>query len=131
MQIAEKWCDYCYNYLIHRQNYSHLKEKSLREEKAKIFINAKINAGKGDILLHIAPMAKICIKIDIWQEQQALIEHFINRIYVWEDKIVIAFNFTPTRKISDDTDEIDIDAIIKAITENCSVIAVVVFSGTF
>ena len=61
-----------------------------------------------------------------WQEQQALIEHFINRIYVWEDKIVIAFNFTPTRKINDDTDEIDIDAIIKAITENCSVIAMVV-----
>ncbi len=60
-----------------------------------------------------------------WQEQQALIEHFINRIYVWEDKIVIAFNFTPTRKISDDTDEIDIDAIIKAITEKSSVIAVV------
>ena len=60
-----------------------------------------------------------------WQEQQALIEHFVNRIYVWEDKIVIAFNFTPTRKINDDTDEIDIDAIIKAITEKCSVIAVV------
>ncbi len=66
-----------------------------------------------------------------WEEQQTLIEHFINRIYIWENKVVIVFNFTPTRKITDDTDEIDIDAIIKAITENCSVIAVIVFSGTF
>ena len=47
------------------------------------------------------------------------LEYTLFVVFIFDFKIVIAFNFTSTRKISDDTDEIDIDAIIKAITKNC------------
>lgn len=56
-----------------------------------------------------------------FSEQSLLLylEYTLFVVFIFDFKIVIAFNFTSTRKISDDTDEIDIDAIIKAITKNC------------
>lgn len=62
------------------------------------------------------------------QEKQDLIKRFIDKIYVWEDKILILYNFT-NRFDTDDTkyDEKDPNEIIKAVADGCSAAAM---SGT-
>ncbi len=57
-----------------------------------------------------------------WQEKQILIKELVNRVYLWSDKIVIIFNFASTPCINDDTDEAEIERIIKtAITESSAI----------
>ena len=52
-----------------------------------------------------------------WQEQQLLVHHFINRIYLWEDKILVLFNFTSNTNIDTDSAAADIEKITKKIID--------------
>ncbi len=52
-----------------------------------------------------------------WQEQQLLVHHFINKIYLWEDKILVLFNFTSNTNIDTDSAAADIEKITKKIID--------------
>lgn len=50
-------------------------------------------------------------------EKQTLVDQLIHRIYLWEDKILIIFNFSILMGLNPDIDDADITAILKQISE--------------
>ncbi len=53
------------------------------------------------------------------QEKQAITRHFIKKIYLWEDRIVIFYNFS-NRSGSDDTEDAEFENLIKTALSECS-----------
>lgn len=52
-----------------------------------------------------------------WQDQQVIIQHFVDKIYLWEDKILILFNFITRKDKSDNNTDFDIENISKKILD--------------
>lgn len=50
-------------------------------------------------------------------EKQTLVDQLVHRIYLWEDKILIIFNFSILMGLNPDIDDADITAILKQISE--------------
>lgn len=52
-----------------------------------------------------------------WQAQQIIVQHFVDKVYLWEDKILILFNFITRKKTSDNNTNIDVENISKKILD--------------
>ena len=50
-------------------------------------------------------------------EKQALVDQLIHKIYLWEDKILIIFNFSTLTGLNPDIGDADINDILKIISE--------------
>lgn len=61
-----------------------------------------------------------------WEEKHKIIQHFIDRIYLWEDKMITIYNFTSFSddNTTDDDYEKEIENITKTLVEPCSTNAV-------
>ena len=53
------------------------------------------------------------------QKKQAIVKQFIKKIYVWKDRIVIFYNFS-CRSGSDDTEDAELENLIKTALSECS-----------
>ena len=61
-----------------------------------------------------------CKSFSTWQEKQLIIDTFIKRIYLWEDKILIIYRLNPRDDTSTSDEDIAVDYITKALSENVS-----------
>lgn len=52
-----------------------------------------------------------------WQDQQIIIQHFVDKVYLWEDRILILFNFITRKKTSDTDADLDVENISKKILD--------------
>lgn len=54
-------------------------------------------------------------------EKQALVDQLIHRIYLWEDKILIIFNFSTLTGLNPDIGDADINAILKSMVKHIDI----------
>ena len=67
-----------------------------------------------DEILKYCSLFNLADKIT-WQEQHVIIQHFINKIYLWDDRVLILYNFTNSDNTSDD--DLDFNNISKKIID--------------
>ena len=92
------------------------KQASIKAELAEAEMN-NIKVSRSELQLFFKDLKSIDIKD--YSSKRTLVDTFVNKILLWDDKIIIIYNFTPMLDSKNKLSEDELNNIIKTVSE-CS-----------